>query len=168
MTTTVTDIRLADETDSAGLERVHAASWRQAYTGIIPFRELNAMISRRDTAWWARAIHAGAQVLVCSFGGTTVGYATFGPNRTAALAGQGEIYELYLDPVFQGVGLGRRLFGAARRRLSRDGLDSFLVWTLAENLRAVDFYGAMGGVRVATGTERFGARAVDKAAFRWA
>ncbi|EAU43032.1 hypothetical protein FP2506_09321 [Fulvimarina pelagi HTCC2506] len=167
MTTTITDIRYAEEVDASCLDRVHSASWRHAYTGIIPYRSLNAMIARRDSAWWARTINAGARVLVCRFGGSIVGYATLGRNRTRALPVDGEVYELYLEPAFQGVGLGRRLFTAARERLARDGAKGLVVWTLAENDRALAFYRSLGGSDVAQGAEVFGEKTTGKIAFLW-
>ncbi|MER0237640.1 GNAT family N-acetyltransferase [Fulvimarina sp. MAC8] len=167
MTTTITDIRCAEEIDAACLDRVHSASWHHTYTGIIPFRSLNAMIARRNSAWWARTINAGARVLVCRFGGSIVGYATLGRNRTEALPVEGEIYELYLEPNFQGVGLGRRLFAAARDRLTLDGAKGCAVWTLAENERAMMFYHSLGGADVAQGAEIFGGKTVGKVAFLW-
>ncbi|MDY8107693.1 GNAT family N-acetyltransferase [Fulvimarina sp. 2208YS6-2-32] len=167
MTTTLTDIRYARETDALCLNRIHAASWRQAYTGIIPFRSLHAMIGLRDAGWWSRTVKSGAAILVCSFGGTIVGYATLGQNRTRSLPVDGELYELYLDPTFQGVGLGRRLFNAARDCLLRDGARGFAIWTLAENDRAVAFYTSLGGTDVAEGIETFGGKTVSKVAFLW-
>ncbi|MEN3792568.1 N-acetyltransferase [Fulvimarina sp. MAC3] len=168
MTTTITDIRYAEEIDAACLQRVHSASWRHAYTGIIPFRSLNAMIARRDSLWWGRLINSGTRVLVCRFGGCIVGYATFGRNRTHALPANGEIYELYLDPNFQGVGLGRRLFAAARHQLASECGKGCAVWTLAENERAIMFYRALGGSDMAQGTEIFGGETIGKVAFLWA
>ena len=167
MTTTMTDIRYAEETDSLCLHRIHAASWRQAYTGIIPFRSLQAMIGRRDSCWWSRTIKSGAAILVCSFGGNIVGYATLGRNRTGSLPVDGELYELYLDPTFQGVGLGRRLFNAARKNLLSEGPRGFAVWTLADNDRAMAFYRSLGGRDVAEGDETFGGKSLSKVAFLW-
>ena len=45
------------------------------------------------------------------------GYANYGRNRARSLHYEGEIYELYLRPEFQGLGFGHRLFSAAKRDL---------------------------------------------------
>ena len=79
----------------------------------------------------------------------------------------GEIYELYLRPEFQGLGFGRRLFTAARRDLAQSALKSLIVWALSENDNAVEFYRALGGKAVARSSEKFGTRVLDKVAFGW-
>jgi len=68
-----------------------------------------------------------------------------GANRMPQLAYSGEIFELYLAPEYQGMGLGRRMFQAARGDLSAHGYHSFVVWALAGNERAVVFYEKLGG-----------------------
>jgi ribosomal protein S18 acetylase RimI-like enzyme len=68
------------------------------------------MLERRDIAWWRRAIRGSTSILVLDVGGTIAGYATLGLNRARSLPQEGEIYELYLRPEYQGVGLGKRLF----------------------------------------------------------
>ncbi len=45
-----------------------------------------------------------------------------------------------MKPEYQGVGLGTRLFLAARRELGRFGFDSVVVWALADNENACRFY----------------------------
>ena len=82
------------------------------------YRALTAMINRRGGQWWANAIRRAATVLVVEIGGKVAGYATIGRNRARELQQQGEIYELYLRPEYQGIGLGSRLFAAARERLT--------------------------------------------------
>ena len=121
MTTLTIDVRPAEPADAVEIAEVHRAAWSQAYTGIIPFRSLRAMIERRGARWWGRAIRGSTSILVLDVGGTIAGYATLGLNRARALPQEGEIYELYLLPEYQGVGLGRRLFDEARRflRLAR-------------------------------------------------
>ena len=86
-----------------------------AYQGIIPGTELEKLINRRGPAWWDSAIRKGSRIALLQFGDKVAGYANYGRNRARSLYYDGEIYELYLRPEFQGLGFGRRLFTAARR-----------------------------------------------------
>ncbi|EHK58174.1 GNAT family N-acetyltransferase, partial [Allomesorhizobium alhagi] len=137
------------------------------YAGIIPHRALNAMISRRGGEWWANAIRRSATVLVVEIGGKVAGYTTVGRNRARELPQQGEIYELYLRPEYQGVGLGSRLFAAARQKLADHGLKGMVVWALEDNINALSFYAGAGGRDVAEGVEVFDQKALKKVAFVW-
>ena len=167
MKTLTIDIRKAEPRDAAAIAGVHAESWQGAYAGIIPFRALNAMISRRGTAWWADAIRRAASVIVVEIGGEVVGYATLGKNRAHELPQQGEIYELYVKPEYQGLGLGTRLFAAARDRLASHGLSGLVIWALEDNAGATRFYAGAGGRDVAEGVEVFDQHALRKLAFVW-
>lgn len=167
MSTLSIGVRRAEASDAENITAVHDASWRYAYDGLIPAKELNRMIAKRGPRWWDRAIRRGTAVLVIEAGGTIAGYATFGPNRARDLAQKGEVYELYLLPEYQGVGLGMRLFLAARRELARYGYDSTIVWALSDNENACRFYRNAGGRRVARSTERFGDANLTKVAFAW-
>ena len=161
-------VRRAEKGDSESITRVHDAAWRYAYDGIIPPRELARIIARRGPRWWDRAIRRGTAILVIEVGGKICGYATFGPNRARNLVQKGEIYEIYLTPEYQGIGLGTRLFLAARRELARFGFDTVVVWALADNEGACRFYRNAGGRKVARAAERFGDVALTKVAFAWA
>lgn len=167
MNTLTIDIRKAELKDAASIADVHHDAWRGAYCGIIPHRALTRMINRRGPDWWANAIRRSAIVLVVEIGGRLAGYATVGRNRARELPQQGEIYELYLRPEYQGIGLGRRLFAEARRRLADSGLRGMVVWALEENLGALSFYAGAGGRDVAEGVEVFEQKALKKVAFVW-
>jgi len=165
MSTLSIGVRRAEVGDAAAITAVHDGAWRQAYDGLIPARELGRMITRRGPGWWSRAIRRGTGILVLEAGGTIAGYATYGPNRARNLVQRGEVYEIYLRPEYQGVGLGTRLFLAARRELMRHGFDSMVVWALADNEGACRFYKNAGGRKVARGSERFGDTTLAKVAF---
>src|SRR5687768_7941443 len=167
MNTLTIDIRKAEPGDAAAIADVHHQAWRGAYSGIIPHRALNAMIGRRGQDWWANAIRRAATVLVVEIGGKLAGYATIGKNRARELAQQGEIYELYLRPEYQGIGLGSRLFNAAREKLADSGLKGMVVWALEENGGALSFYEGAGGRDAAEGVEVFDQKALKKVAFVW-
>jgi ribosomal protein S18 acetylase RimI-like enzyme len=167
MKTLTIDIRQACRRDAEAVADVHHLAWHGAYSGIIPHRALHRMVARRDAKWWAGAIRRVSSVLVIEIGGEVVGYATLGRNRARELPQQGEIYELYIRPEYQGIGLGSRLFAAARRRLSARGLKGLVVWVLADNTNAVRFYESAGGHDTAEGVEVFEQKALRKIAYTW-
>lgn len=154
--------RLQDASDIAA---VHDASWREAYRGLIPGRELERMVARRGPDWWAKALRRDVRLLALDFDESVAGYVSYGRNRWASLPYEGEIFELYLAPEFTGIGFGRRLFEAARRELTAEGLRGTVVWALAQNERAVAFYGHMGGRVVGSAQERFAGQALERVAF---
>ncbi len=167
MSTNLIEVRRAKTTDAASVAQAHDESWRTAYRGIIPGPELEKLVNRRGAAWWESAIRKGSRVSVLSFGDQVAGYANYGRNRARSLSYDGEIYEIYLRPEFQGLGFGRRLFTAARRDLAQSGLKSLVIWALSDNQPAVDFYRAMAGRAVARSSERFGRKVLDKVAYGW-
>src|SRR6202041_1909632 len=158
MNTVLIEIRRAKPYDAEAVADAHDEAWRPAYQGIIPGAELERLINRRGPAWWESAIRKGSRIALLQFGDTLAGYANYGRNRARSLFYDGEIYELYLRPEFQGLGFGRRLFSSARRDLLQSGLKSLVVWALADNDPAVEFYRALGGRAVARSSERFGTR----------
>lgn len=168
MTTLAIDIRRAGLDDAGAIADVHHAAWLGAYSGIIPHKALLRMVGRRGAAWWANAIRRAANIIVVEIGGDVVGYATIGRNRARQLSQQGEIYELYLLPEYQGIGLGSRLFAAARKLLQSNGLSGLVVWALEDNGGALSFYEGLGGRDIAEGVEVFDAKALRKIAYVWA
>jgi len=167
MSTVLIEIRRAKASDSRAVAETHDDAWRAAYQGIIPGIELDKLIARRGPNWWNSAIHKGSRIAILAFGDKVAGYANYGRNRARSLFYEGEIYELYLRPEYQGLGFGRRLFTSARRDLAQSGLKSLVVWALSDNEPAVGFYRALGGNTVARSSERFGTRNLDKVAFAW-
>ena len=167
MKTLTIDIRRAEPEDAGAIADVHYDAWQGAYAGIIPHRALSSMINRRGKSWWADAIRRAASVLVVELGGEVVAYATLGRNRARELPQQGEIYELYVRPEYQGIGLGTRLFSAAREKLAAHGLSGLVVWALEENGNALGFYAGAGGRDIAEGVEIFDQKALRKVAFVW-
>ncbi len=167
MSTIAIDIRRATPDDASGIAETHDTSWRHAYTGVLPHKSLDSMVRRRGVGWWERAIRHSTNILVLDIGEEIVGYVTLGPNRVSTLPFEGEIYELYLKPEYQGVGFGKKLFSLARRELARIGMKGCVVWALEENENAVRFYSNAGGRDVAEGNETFDGSLLKKIAFAW-
>lgn len=165
MVNTVITVRPARSEDSAEIAGVHDASWREAYRGVIPGRELERMIARRGPRWWRSAIRRGSNMLVLEFDESVAGYVTYGRNRLRTMPFKGELFELYLAPEYQGMGFGARLFRAARSDLARHGLNSLVVWALADNERAAGFYSHLGGLQIRKAHEKFGDESRERVAF---
>src|ERR1700719_2343794 len=167
MSTILIEVRRAKPSDATAVAATHDEAWRGAYQGVIPGPELDKLINRRGPQWWDSAIRKGSRVSVLVFGDKVAGYANYGRQRARSLHFEGEIYELYLRPEFQGLGFGRRLFSSARRDLLQSGLKSMVVWALSDNDPATEFYRALGGRMVARSSEKFGPKSLDKVAFAW-
>ncbi len=167
MSTIVIDIRRATPDDASGIAATHDASWRHAYTGVLPYKSLDTMVRRRGVDWWERAIRHSTNILVLDIGDEVVGYVTLGPNRVSTLPFEGEIYELYLKPEYQGVGFGKKLFSLARQELAHIGMKGCVVWALEENDGALNFYMNAGGRDIAEGNETFDGASLKKIAFAW-
>ncbi|MFS8045321.1 N-acetyltransferase family protein [Rhizobium sp. BR 314] len=167
MKTLSIDVRRAEPNDARAISEVHRQAWQYTYAGIIPHRALGQMIERRGESWWRKATSGPATLLVLDVAGEIAGYATLGLNRARALPQEGEIYELYLRPQYQGLGLGRMLFGEARRLLKSLGCKGLVVWCLEENENADRFYRGQGGVDFCEGIETFDHRQLKKIGFVW-
>lgn len=161
----VISIRPARPSDASALATVHDASWREAYRGIVPGVALERMVAYRGPQWWRRAASRTRSLIVLDLGNRIAGYASFGPTRSASLPQQGEIDELYLDPVFQGLGLGTQLFATARRELTARRCKGLLAWALQDNARACSFYERLGGRGAAVETIRIGGKPLTRVAY---
>lgn len=161
-------IRKARVSDAKALADVFKNSWLDAYRGIIPHLHLDSLIRRRGAAWWAETLRAGDTdtVLVLEVAGKVAGYATLGRARLRGI-GEGEIYELYLDPSHQGLGLGELLFEGCRATLDQRSLNGLVVWALSGNTLATGFYWRRGGRPVARMYDRMGGAKLEKVAYAW-
>lgn len=146
-------VRLATPYDATAIAAVKWRAFGVSYRGgILP----DSFLDRRDVvptpAWWlARAALPPSRrhrLWVWGRPGTVFGYADTGPvHPTEADPGHhdaGEVYELYVDPVAQGVGGGGRLLDAAVEGLGDAGFDRAELSTLTTNARAQRFYEARG------------------------
>ncbi|MCO6184862.1 GNAT family N-acetyltransferase [Rhizobium sp. L1K21] len=167
MTTLTIEVRRAEPNDAAKIAEVHRRSWEHTYAGLIPHKPLLRMLERRGQKWWANAATGPATLLVLDVAGEIAGYATVGLNRARALPHEGEIYELYLLPEYQGVGLGGRLFREAKGLLSSLGCEGLIAWCLEDSQQAVEFFRLKGGVDSVEGMEDFDDVKLKKLGFLW-
>jgi ribosomal protein S18 acetylase RimI-like enzyme len=167
METKVAQIRKGRPSDAHKLAEVYAEAWRGAYQGIIPHLSLERMIARRGLDWWDAALGQRGSLLVLEFDGEPQGYVTYGRSRLSRSPFEGEIFEIYLHPIYQGLGFGHELFAAARKRLHEQRRKGLVVWALSDNQSACAFYLGLGGKPIAEGAECFSGVTLRKTAYAW-
>jgi GNAT superfamily N-acetyltransferase len=168
MTTLALDIRLARQDDAADVAQVYIDSWHDTYPGILPGTLLRAMTPKGQTARWLAAIRAQERekVLVADSPQGIIGMASLGPCRDKSLGFDGEVYTLYVDPNYLGLGIGRALLKGAFAALEQEAMQSCVIWAHARN-HARFFYEAMGGKLIAERQAKLMGEACPEAAYGW-
>ncbi|MCU0501995.1 MAG: GNAT family N-acetyltransferase [Anaerolineae bacterium] len=163
-------IREATPDDAPGIARVHVATWRTAYSGIVPAEHLAGLSYERSEARWHENLAGqgdGRFTLVAEVDGAIAGFASGGPGRDDAPGYQGELYGLYILVAYQRHGIGRALMLTAARRLAADGCKAMIIWVLKDNLQARAFYEALGGVPLSEKTITVGGAELIDMAYGW-
>jgi ribosomal protein S18 acetylase RimI-like enzyme len=165
-------VRPAEPQDADALAVVHETSWRNSYQGILPHSYLQRVINRRGGRYWQSSIRRKRGLHIIEYESQAVGYVSFGPCSRQAVrhlgsSRFGEIYEIYLHPVFQGLGFGGMLFDRAQSHFKARNDLGFVVRALAENDAAVQFYKKQGGVVLYTDQEVFSGRVLSTVTFYW-
>lgn len=136
-------IRTAEVQDAAEIARVHVASWREAYAGIVPADYLAALEPGARQAEWADHLRNGprdgVRTWVAWGEGRVLGFASLGASRDEdAGRNEQEIYSIYLDPGMWGRGVARDLLRTVLGEIKPPVPVS--LWVLADNERAQHFY----------------------------
>ncbi|HEV2363082.1 MAG TPA: GNAT family N-acetyltransferase [Caulobacteraceae bacterium] len=129
--------------DAHALAKLHVATWRETYRGIIPDAHLAAMDVKLHARRWRRQLtspRAGEVVLVAEGPASLAGYCAGQAQR-----GEAEISTLYVRRASQRSGLGRRLLASAARALSSQGAQRLWLGVLSQNANARGFYEHLGG-----------------------
>ncbi|MEV6976187.1 GNAT family N-acetyltransferase [Kitasatospora sp. NPDC093806] len=149
----ITTIRPGTVRDAAAVAELHAASWRTAYTGIVPEDALgDGLAAERREIWELRlAVDYGGpehtpELLIAERAGETVGFAYLVPQPDGRVL----LDNLHVRPGLTGAGIGRGLLDAACAHVARrhPGADLYLE-VLRANTRAIAFYERAGGRRTA-------------------
>jgi ribosomal protein S18 acetylase RimI-like enzyme len=151
-------IRIAIPEDAAELGKMHVASWKETYAGILPDAMLSALSIEGRTAMWDPILREPEKadstvVHLVEDGGSIVGFGSCGSQRSETLKVKGydgEIGAIYVLRAFQRQGVGARLMSTMALDLMFRGFNSASLWVLRENAVARAFY------------ERFGGQVVDE------
>ncbi|WP_260981132.1 GNAT family N-acetyltransferase [Curtobacterium pusillum] len=131
-------VRPAVPSDAAAMARVHVASWRSTYRGLMPDALLDdpGFVGRREGFWTAELTDTRSdrnRIAVAELDGEVVGIAMSGPSTDGPAAVQ--LYVLYLLDGHHGSGAGSALLDAALTTT-----DDAVLWVADPNPRAQAFY----------------------------
>lgn len=158
-------IRKAVIDDAPAIARVHVDSWRETYSGIVPKAYLEALSYENREKLWINMIPNTAVYVAQNELGEIVGFANCGNERTGKYKGYpGEIYTLYLLKNEHGKGIGKSLFQHCINALSQKGINSFLLFVLADN-PTVTFYEKLGGEKLDRVNIEIGGETLEEIAF---
>lgn len=139
------------------MAKVHIASWRETYQGMLPEPMLARMSIVNEAIRWQRMLDrpgawGGAISFVAEQDGLVVGYGSCGEQRGRLLRARGftgEVSEIYVLRSAQGQGAGSGLMKAMGRALIERGHQAMSLWVLEQNKAARQFYEGLGGVAMA-------------------
>jgi ribosomal protein S18 acetylase RimI-like enzyme len=165
-------IRMARRTDAAGIARVHEATWKEAYRGLLDDAYLDAISERRLTGRWRgyidrREQDLDEQIYVAVSGKEIVGFSMVGASREAFAPWEAEISMIYVLKEHRGGGIGRTLMKASADHCIRRGMFSCGLWVLRDNGAARDFYEALKGEPTGRKADSVGGRLVQQVGYWW-
>lgn len=140
-------IRPASLQDVPALARVHVASWRAAYRGLMPDSVLDGLSAEAFADNWQRRLtQMPRSTLAAVDDEVVVGFAAAGPSRDddAVPLKTGELYALYLHPAHWGTGTAHRLWRGMHQWLVVEEFAAVTLWVLEGNARARAFYERAG------------------------
>jgi len=149
-------IRKAQKSDADQYVRLTAKVWRSAYAHFVPsevFDKMDADIDAQtkrisETLGTENIKTSGRICYVAVDGKRIVAYAFAGVSgRYEYYEKQGccGLYGMNVDPEYQGLGLGKKLFNMVASKFFKHGYTKMFNGVLKENIKARGFYEKMGG-----------------------
>ena len=139
-------VRPAAPGDEMAVAHVHVRAWQVGYRGLLSDDYLAGLNpsdrARRYTFGDVSPLKPRTFVAIES--GTIVGFATVAPAVDDDEGKLGELNALYVDPDSWKKGIGATLQSAALAALYESGFRNAMLWVLAGNVRAINFYQSQG------------------------
>ncbi len=165
-------VREAVREDAEAIARVHLASWKTTYPGIIPQEYIDGLRVENGVAQWQGLLDEKSlnekrmTVLIAEDGNGVFGFAAGGAVIHPVEGYDGELGAIYLLASHQGKGTGAALVRRVARDLRQRGFGNMAVWVLRGN-PACAFYQRLGGVQVAEQTIEIGGKPLPEIAYGW-
>ena len=137
-------IRSAKKEDAKDLATINVLGWKTTYRGLVPDELLDKLsVTDKRIERFSNHISECEIFLVAENEKGSIGYLLGGKSRED-VPYEYEIYAFYVHPDFQRVGVGTALFNAFKEKIKDV---SFCVYALDGNIKGLNFYQKMGGIR---------------------
>lgn len=151
-----TGYRVPAVADAEAIARLHVASWREAYAGIVPQAILDAVDLDDRIARWRGYLAQEGVTFLAEVEGVAAGFIRAGaPPEPLAAGADGHVFALYVLRRHHRQGIGRRLLGLTAAAWLRQGGQAMSVGVLTENTPALAFYQGVGASFVRAETYRW-------------
>jgi GNAT superfamily N-acetyltransferase len=148
-------VRAATPADASALAALHRATWRAAYSELLPPGTLDGLETPQVQRAWGDTVEGGATVLIATEGSHPVGFVVAGPApEDEVVAADGTlppdatrtvlVSTLLVEPRWGRRGHGGRLLAAAAAVLRDAGAIRGIVWVPAEDPASLNFYRRVG------------------------
>ncbi|MCB9235703.1 MAG: GNAT family N-acetyltransferase [Bacteroidia bacterium] len=161
--------RQAQMGDEARIAAIQLKGWKDAYAGILAADYLNNLDTRERVRVWREIIHYAPSrscLLVIECEREIVGFASGGVAHDQENKYHGEIYSLYLQREFQGIGLGKELLLGMVNELKTRGFRQVELNVL-KGSRTIGFYEKMGGEIIREDQTPIGGEYYPECVFFW-
>lgn len=139
-------LRVGKVQDASAIARLHTASWRDTYRGILDHSYLAGDIEQERLEHWKSAFASPGDFLVtiAEERNRIVGFVCALPPDGS---GWGALVDnLHVDRLARGKGIGRQLLRAAANWVAaRDAHAPLYLWVFEDNRPAIAFYKRLGG-----------------------
>ncbi|WP_293780592.1 GNAT family N-acetyltransferase [uncultured Oxalicibacterium sp.] len=140
--------RRATPDDAAAIAALRVDSWRTTYRGVMPEAYLDGMKTEDSVGMWSQVLQADVPsiaVFVAMADDELVGFASGMLLMPPKHEIDAELTAIYLKPIAQRGGVGRRLLALVAEAMQQQGAHGLLVWVIADNKPARQFYEELGG-----------------------
>lgn len=143
-------IRKSNIEDAKGIVEVTTYTWLTTYKGLLPDFVLDKRLKSIDKRIpkIEKEIREKDDIFVAvTNSNKVVGIVSCGKSRNKDYQDSGEIYAIYVIKEYQGLGLGKKLFMTAIKKLIQSGYNSMILNVLKGN-NTIRFYEKYGGVKI--------------------
>jgi ribosomal protein S18 acetylase RimI-like enzyme len=166
-------IREAKLQDAEAIAFIHVNTWQTTYRNILPEDYIKKLSYKKREHHWKNMLSLSTEAKTDYFiyvaenaAQEIIGFVDGGLERSGESTDQGEIYALYILEAYQRQGIGRSLVQFIAAKLFESGLNSIIVWVLADN-SAVKFYQSLGGQKIAQKLIKVSGIEFEEVAYGW-